>query len=135
MKRTIIIMTLIGFTFLSCKKNSIEKIDNRNFKMGFSTWSYGPNLEDREINYELIKENGDIYSEQIDDLIPWNAWINGTTLPTNFVEDIDYRVSKMSSLNQVVLSISPLNTDRSDFIGDWNGSGTPSYTSLNDSTL
>lgn len=119
----------------ACKKPNVNKIESRSFKMGFSSWSYGPTAEDRENNYDLIFQNGDIYSEQIDDKIPWNAWINGADLPNDFKDEIAYRVSKLNPEKELLLTISPLNTDRSELIDDWDGSAHPDYTKINDTII
>lgn len=56
---------------LPCEENSsLDLITQRNFEMGFSTWSYGPDERDQAATYQFIESNADIYSEQIDDKIP-----------------------------------------------------------------
>lgn len=108
----------------------LTEIDSRNFKMGFSTWPYGPDLNDQDSTYEFITNNADIYSEHIDDRIPWSAWMNGTALPQAFVNNIQGRKNRKISNNQLILSVSLLNTDRSDLALDFNDS-LPDYDSLN----
>ncbi|MGD1847261.1 MAG: hypothetical protein ACFB10_17865 [Salibacteraceae bacterium] len=56
-------------------------ISERNFKMGFTSWPFGPNLQDVDDTYAFLAANGDIYAEHIDNQIPWNAWINDLPLP------------------------------------------------------
>ncbi len=136
MKRIFPIIVLTAFTLLAaCKKHKTEEIENRNYKMGFSSWSYGPTADDRATNYDLIKGNGDIISEQMDGNIPWNSWIDGTDLPVDFVADVAYRVGQQSAGHDLMLSISPLNTERNDFIDNWDGSGKPAHSSMNDPIL
>lgn len=108
-----------------------KEVADRGFKMGFSTWPFGPTIQDKEETYSFVQSNGDIYSEQVDDRIPWNAWINDLDLPTDFIEDIDYRVSKIDDDLTLVLSISPLNTSRNDLIEDWDNN-IINYDVLND---
>jgi hypothetical protein len=126
----------------SCKKtaipivecpssNALDAIKNRNFKMGFTTWSFGTEAKDRESTYDFISANSDIYAEQIDDRIPWSAWINNTALPGEFVDNINYRVSKKKSTQQLLLSISLLNVYRDDLLADVNGT-IPTYQAMND---
>ena len=74
--------------------HSLDVINQRDFNMGFSTWSFGPDLEDKEDTYAFISENADVYSEQIDNHIPWNPNIEKTPLPHEFVKDILYKTSK-----------------------------------------
>ncbi len=134
-----IIFTL--FILCSCEKlginseckegDEVESIDERQFEMGFSTWSFGPGSQDREKTYDFIFENGDIYSEQVDDRIPWTAWINDEPLPEEFVDDINFRVSQADQSKQMILSVSLLNTGRDDIIEDWNGESI-SYSTISD---
>ena len=102
--------------------------------MGFSTWSFGPEISDKDQTYQFILEHGDIYSEQVDDRIPWLAWMNNDPLPIDFVEDIEYRAQKRNPEHQLILSVSLLNTDRSDIIEDWSGNPI-SYNAINDSEV
>ncbi len=114
--------------------NSLNVITQRNFEMGFSTWGFGPNKTDKEETYQFIELNADIYSEQIDDKIPWTAWMNNSTLPTEFTDKIDNRVSERLNNHKLVLSVSLLNTDRSDLLEDYDGT-IPNYALLNDTNI
>ncbi|WP_046759205.1 glycosyl hydrolase 53 family protein [Kordia jejudonensis] len=102
--------------------------------MGFTTWSYGPNLADVDNTYNFLENNGDIYVEHIDNKIPWNAWINDTPLPTAFTNEITGRVNRKISGNDLLLSVSMLNLNRNDLATDFDGS-IPSYTQLNDAAI
>lgn len=102
--------------------------------MGFSTWSFGPDAQDVEDTYQFIADNADIYSEQVDEYVPWDALLNQTALPQEFVDDINFRLSKKSPGQALILSSSLLNTDRSDLLPDFDGS-LPSYNSLADSSI
>jgi len=117
----------------TCEVNN-NTINERNFKMGFSTWSFGPNETDVSETYQFIESNSDIYAEQIDYKIPWNSWIEGTPLPSEFLNEIDSRVIKRLNNHQLLLSVSLLNTDRSDLIEDYNGI-IPEYSSLHDTII
>jgi len=107
---------------------------SRNFNMGFSTWSFGPNLQDVNNTYQFISDNSDIYSEHIDNKIPWNSWINNLPLPLEFTNEITGRVSRKIVNQQLVLSVSLLNSNRSDLAEDFDGT-IPSYTNLNDEAI
>lgn len=106
----------------------------KNFKMGFSTWIYAPNLTAANNTYQFISDYSDIYTEHIDNNIPWDAWINDKTLPTEFTDDINNRVNRRIQSNSLLLSISLLNIDRSDLAEDFNGS-IPLYEKLNDKII
>ena len=141
-KHTILLILVIVFA-ISCEQDDIDiPVDcptsvelenqvNRSFKMGFSSWSFGPEVSDKDETYQFILEHGDIYSEQVDDRIPWLAWMNNEPLPNDFVEDIEYRIQKKSPDHRLVLSVSLLNTGRTDIIEDWSGNPI-SYIRLND---
>ncbi len=46
---------------LTCKNDdSLNVITYRNFKMGFSTWSFGPTQTDKDETYKFINLNSDI---------------------------------------------------------------------------
>jgi hypothetical protein len=102
--------------------------------MGFSTWPYAPTVVAVEGTYQFIQNNADIYSEHIDANIPWDAWINGTALPSAFLDDIANRASRKLPEVPMTLSVSLLNGDRSDLASDYDGQ-LPAYTSLNDTHI
>lgn len=115
-------------------EKEVEKASERAYKMGFSTWSYGPTEPERQDTYSFVQTNGDIYSEQVDDRIPWKAWMNNTELPEEFVSDINFRVSKKRDNISLVLSVSPLNSGRNDLIADWDGTSID-YSQINDQKI
>ncbi|WP_298898828.1 glycosyl hydrolase 53 family protein [uncultured Psychroserpens sp.] len=126
------ILLVISFSLLSCGKDDSPSIPtSRNFKMGFTTWSFGPNLQDVNTTYSFIENNADIYTEHIDNKIPWNAWINDLTLPTEFTNEITGRANKRINNKELLLSVSLLNLNRDDLAEDFDGT-IPSYTNLND---
>lgn len=102
--------------------------------MGFTTWPFGPNLQDVNDTYSFIEDNSDIYVEHIDNKIPWNAWMNDLTLPTEFTGEIAGRKGRKISENQLLLSVSILSTLREDLVEDFDGN-IPSYTRMNDSHI
>ncbi len=145
MKKIILIMLPVMLLLTDCYRDKINPascgedilsgvVTERNFKLGFSTWSFGPGEADRDETYKFISLNSDIYSEQIDDKIPWSSWINKTSLPTEFIDDIEFRVSRKLSSHKLLLSVSLLNTNRDDLLEDYDGT-IPSYKSLNDRAI
>jgi len=127
------LILLIAFiSYSGCDKNTQSlETENRNFKMGFTTWSYGPNIEDVNNTYSFIENNSDIYTEHLDLKIPWNAWINDLPLPKEFTNEINGRVSKKIAGKPLLLSVSLLNSSRTELAEDFNGT-MPSYSNLND---
>ncbi len=135
--KSTILFLLISSTYLSlisCSEDDEPSVDNRNFMMGFTTWSFGPNLEDVNDTYAFIDNHTDIYGEHVDNLIPWNAWINNTELPSAFTNEISGRANRKISGKQLLLSVSLLNSNRDELASDFDGT-IPDYTSLADETL
>jgi hypothetical protein len=106
----------------------------RSFKMGFTTWSYGPNLEDVNNTYAFIANHADIYAEHIDNNIPWKAWINNQPLPTAFTNEITGRANRRITEKELLLSVSLLNLNRDELAPDFDGT-TPAYTNLDDEAI
>ncbi|WP_221405898.1 glycosyl hydrolase 53 family protein [Marivirga tractuosa] len=140
------LIVIVMVLFFSCKTEKDNPVaeceneeffcefDSRNFEMGFSTWPYASTIASVENTYDFIGENGDIYSEHIDSNIPWNAWINDLSLPAEFTNDIASRASKKLTNTKLTVSVSLLNSSRSDLAFDYDGS-IPNYTALNDKEI
>jgi hypothetical protein len=110
---------------ISCSENNDNKPDvldcvnpeffseysSRNFNMGFSTWGYALTKESINNTYQFIEQNSDIYSEHIDNKIPWNSWINDLPLPVEFTDEIDSRISRKIPNINLALSLSSTLTD------------------------
>ena len=119
-------------TLIDCVTDGFfSEYNQRDFEMGFTSWSFGPEAEDVASTYDFISNNGDIYVEHIDNSIPWNAWINNTTLPESFSSEITFRVSNKINDSKLLLSISPLNLGRDDLAEDLDGM-VPAYMTMND---
>jgi hypothetical protein len=99
--------------------------------MGFTTWSFGPELQDVNNTYAFIGSNADIYAEHIDNKIPWNAWIHDLNLPEAFTNEITGRVNRKIAENELLLSVSLLNSNRDELAEDFDGT-VPAYSSLDD---
>ncbi|WP_338768318.1 hypothetical protein WAF17_07560 [Bernardetia sp. ABR2-2B] len=122
---------LFSLLFLiSCSKDNVEA-EKRNYKMGFTTFPYEFSIESVNGTYNFIEKNADIYSEHIDNTIPWEALINQTELPTAFTDEIDSKVSRRINSHELLLSVSILNTVRTDLQEDYDGK-VPAYNSLTD---
>lgn len=102
--------------------------------MGFTTWSFGPNLQDVDDTYNFIAANADVYIEHLDGTIPWNAYINNLPLPTAFVNDMEGKARRKIPNTDLVLSIGLLNNNRDDLEADFDGS-VPAYNQLNDAII
>ena len=122
---------------MGCSTDAEPEVMNqqsRNFSMGFTTWSFGPNLQDVNDTYRFIGDNADVYIEHLDGNIPWNAYINDLPLPPEFTNEILGRANRKLSGKEMVLSVGLLNTNRDDLAMDLDGS-VPPYTQLNDASI
>ncbi|NQZ75629.1 MAG: glycosyl hydrolase 53 family protein [Ekhidna sp.] len=133
----------ILFLFLllsSCSSDTEESpdpqdpADERNFLMGFTSWSFGPNVQDVNDTYTFISDHGDIYAEHVDNNIPWNAWINDLELPEAFTNEIRGKAEKKIAGKQFLLSVSLLRSSRDELAFDFDGS-IPAYGSLDDQSI
>jgi hypothetical protein len=130
MKNQVFVIVLV---LCSCALDEppLEVKLERSFKMGFTTWSYGANLQDVKDTYTFISNNADIYAEHIDSNIPWGAWINDQALPTEFTNEITGRAGRKITGKQLLLSVSLLNFSRDELASDFDGA-VPAYTHLDD---
>ncbi|MEL6842019.1 MAG: hypothetical protein AAFP02_02305 [Bacteroidota bacterium] len=111
-----------------------EEYASRNFQMGFSTWSFGPEENDRRETYQFIAKHADIYSEQMDEYIPWRALEASTDMPEALIDEVDFRFAQRPAGHQLILSVSLLNTDRSELLPD-KDAYIPSYEHLDDAMI
>ncbi len=120
---------------LNCEQgNFFEGVEERNFAMGFTTWNYAPQDEAVEDTYDFILGNGDVYAEQIDEYVPWASLINGTPLPSDFLLKMEYKAVRKPQDLPLSLSVSFLDTDRSDLLPDLDGSR-PESSGFDDPTI
>ncbi|GAB3341153.1 hypothetical protein GCM10027429_29160 [Marivirga atlantica] len=102
--------------------------------MGFSTWPYAASIESVNDTYQFIADHADIYSEHIDSNIPWYALINNQPLPDAFIKDIANRKSHKISDKTLTISVSLLNSARTDLATDYDGY-LPNFTSYADKEI
>ncbi|MFS4415301.1 glycosyl hydrolase 53 family protein [Maribacter sp. 2307ULW6-5] len=128
---------ILGPIFLGCSGNGDDTAaehTQRTFGMGFTSWSFGPQMQDVDATYAFIENNADIYTEHIDTNIPWKAWMDNGILPTPFTNDILGRSNRRMPNKQLLLSVSPLNQNRDELALDFDGT-LPEYTSLDDANI
>jgi hypothetical protein len=138
MRKLIFIFSLL--LLANCKKeksdetNFFSAYNQRAFNMGFTTWPYARTVQAVDDTYQFLSENTDIYAEHIDHFIPWNAWLNNTALPTDFVNNIQSKANRKIPGKKLLLSIGLLNSSRDDLMEDYDGT-IPAYTHLNDTHI
>ena len=151
-KQTTLLFIGIISILLSCKEETPEKdmastrladcfepgdsliIENRTFQMGFSTWAYAPTQQAKEQTYSFLSQNGDIYSEQFDDHIPWFGLMDGKPLPEPAIMDLNSRLNNRIDETDLVASISLFNPERNGLITGYNGQA-PTYETLSEKAI
>lgn len=134
--KNLLLSLLIVLSLSGCSDDepNVTPVSSRVFGMGFTSWSYGPTLEDVNNTYSFIADNADIYSEHIDSSIPWSAWMNNESLPAEFTNDIAGKVARKIPGKELLLSVSVLNLDRDDLAFDFDGI-TPDYTTIDEARI
>ncbi len=139
-KLKILFFSILLFAF-GCKESPTRPSDNffsdynsRNFLLGFTSWTYAPRVSSVDSTYGFIKEYADMYAEHFDYRIPWKAWLNEQSLPTQFTNDVASKVARKVPGKKLLLSISLLNTARNDLAFDYDGTK-PEYSRINDKKI
>jgi len=112
----------------------LSNLNERNFGMGFTTWPYGATSESVENTYSFISKNASIYAEHLDNKIPWDSWIKNEPLPEGFLNDVTSRKQKRVNGLDLLLSVSVLNSNRTNIIEDYQGN-IPEYQQLDDPAI
>lgn len=131
------LLALLIVLNIGCSSDSeseTQTIATRNFNMGFTTWNFGPNLQDVNDTYDFISENADVYVEHLDGSIPWNAWLNDLPLPTEFTNEMLGKASRKIPDKELVLSVGLLNLNRDNLEADVDAT-VPTYNQLNDAAI
>lgn len=80
---------------------------------GFSSWPYAPTTEAVAETYRFLRAEGDIISEQLDDKLPWRAFLKGETPPKAAREDLEGRRARLAAgTGKRLVSVTPFNTGR-----------------------
>lgn len=111
-----------------------EKDVYRNFYMGFSTMSYEMTMSGVESTYDFIATYGDIYSEQIEDPIPWEHLMSNDSIPYSIQQDWYKRAERKTNSQKLLLSIGLLNVARTDLQISPEGN-TPVYNKMYDTHI
>jgi hypothetical protein len=135
---------LFFFVSAGCRKKTevtecndrtfMASFTSRNFSMGFTTWPFGADYADRESTYSFISTHADIYSEQMDNYIPWRALINNQPLPGSLTNDIASRLALRPQGHRLLLSVSLLNIERDNLLADSDGY-LPAYAAIDDTII
>ena len=117
-----------------CESYPVLCAEEINFLGGFTAWPYAPDVQAVNSTYEFIQSQGTIYSEHIDANIPWQEWINRSELPIAFVNDIESRVQRRTANTKLTVSVSVLNSVRTDLALAYDGN-VITYDSLNEERI
>lgn len=114
-------MKFIFILLITLSAVSYSQSKSRPFEMGFSTWVYAPTIEAILGTNEFLKTNGDFYTEQFDEHIPWQALLSKSAWPDKLMEDINGRVSRRIKDNKLLLALTALNDDHNSILKDVDG--------------
>ncbi len=134
------ILTIVIIQLMGCKKEQVtdtgffSNYDQRDFRMGFTTWPYARTIDAVDSTYLFINDHADIYSEHLDYRIPWKAWMNDLPLPADYVNNIQSRANRKIIGKKLLLSVSLLNTERNDLALDYDDTR-PDYIHMNDKPI
>lgn len=98
--RTILILTLLAGPLAAQPR------------YGFTTWPYAPTVEAVDETVRFVQAEGDIVAEQLDDKVPWKAFLNGRTPPQEAIDDLNGRRAHLQGAAARLVSVTPLNTGR-----------------------
>jgi hypothetical protein len=76
---------------------------------------------------KICQENGNLYTVQLDNGIPWQAALENKALPMEIQEDWEGHRSAITRHQQVYLAIAPLQDDRISLATDHGGKKAPSW--------
>ncbi|MDQ7019908.1 MAG: glycosyl hydrolase 53 family protein [Robiginitomaculum sp.] len=93
----------------------------RPFPYGFTTWPFAATVQAQSDLMNLIRANSTFYVEHIDDALPWGAALYNQPFPAEFVRNIEAKRARRLADRPLLLSLNPLNTDRSAFVDDVEG--------------
>ena len=113
MKKGLLILCLVAImiNLVNCKKESVDK-ENRSFYMGFTTWPYDFTNEAGLYTYDKVNENGDLIAFHFDNGVPWNEALANANYPSNILNDLVTKKSKVSAGHKVYVSLSALRSPR-----------------------
>jgi Glycosyl hydrolase family 53 len=99
-----------------------QSLKARPFAYGFTTWPFAATAQAQADLMDIIAANGTMVAEHFDDKIPWGAALYNNPFPQNFVDNVTLKLSRRLTGRPLLLSLNPLNIDRSAFVDDVEGS-------------
>lgn len=106
-------LTAILFCILvSCSKDSTLEAEKRSFYMGVTPWPGDFTVAEVDTAYAFINNHCDIVSHHFDDGIPYEEAFTNQPMPTQFQNDVQYRINHTNPSKKILLSVSALNLSR-----------------------
>lgn len=91
----------------------------RSFYMALTPFPHAMTMEAVEYANEKISENADAILIHFDRGVPWDEAFKNERYPEKVEREINDRLNASPEDNHVILSVTPLNGDRSDIAGYW----------------
>ena len=114
MKNTVFIplVVLVSFLFSSACSKEDSASHTRTFYMGTTPFPADITVEEVDKVYTFVNTHCDIVSHHINEGIPYEEFYNGSSLPVDFVNNINYRKARTAAGKKVFLSVAALDIDR-----------------------
>ncbi|MCP3898470.1 MAG: hypothetical protein GY707_01905 [Desulfobacteraceae bacterium] len=95
--------------------------------MGFTPWPSDLTMEALENTYRFIISSSNIISHHVDNGVPWDEALNGKLFPKHLRDDWNMRMDRTPSTHKIMLSITPMEFERTGLAPAWgeDGGGKP----------
>jgi hypothetical protein len=117
-----IFFILLVILTIACKKEAFKQ-ENRTFYMAVTPWPPDFTRFGKEKAYDFINNQCDMICNHFDDGIPWEEALNGTSYPSEILDNINERLDNNNG-RIVYLALAPLSHSRKNIAEYW-GKNTP----------
>lgn len=121
-----VLVCIIIFTLLSCSENNINDIsilEKRSFAMTISDFPYANTSEAFNESFTLMLQNTDMVMMHFDGGVPWQEALDGTTYPQGFLNDLNFKKSKIPASHSIYLAVTPIAFERNDLASNISDTG------------
>lgn len=124
MKKTLI--CAIVFILLACSNNSVNDnplLEKRSFAMSISDFPYANTANAFDASFALMLQNTDMVMMHFDGGVPWQEALDGTTYPQGFLNELNFKKSKIPTSHTTYLAVTPIAFERNALANNISNSG------------
>ncbi len=124
MKKTLI--CAIVFILLACSNNSVNDnplLEKRSFAMSISDFPYANTVNAFDASFALMLQNTDMVMMHFDGGVPWQEALDGTTYPQGFLNELNFKKSKIPTSHTTYLAVTPIAFERNALANNISNSG------------